>query len=79
MSTTYEKVPAGYWFNVTPDHPASKGSASGYIYPPSAPRKTWRICFATCTEHASHLTGKVNDFNTLAACKHQIHLQFSYF
>lgn len=79
MTTTYTKVPAGYWLEVTPDHPASKGRAEGMIYPPNERHKTWRICFGSCTEHASHLQGKVQDYNTLAACKHQIHLQFAYF
>jgi hypothetical protein len=79
MTTTYTKEPDGYWFKITPDHPASKGQARGMIYPPDRYHKTWRICYGTCTEHASHMQGKVSDFNTLAACKHQLHLQFAYF
>lgn len=79
MTTTYTKVPAGHWFDITPDHPASKGQACGCIYPPNEAHKTWRICFGACTEHASHLQGKVIDRNTLAAAKHQLHLQFAYF
>lgn len=81
MTTTYTKVPTGYWFEITPDFLCNKGKVEGIIYPP-APKpghKTWRICYGSCTEHASHMQGKVSDYNTLAACKHQLHLQFAYF
>ncbi len=76
----YNKVPAGHWFRVTPDHPSNRGTAEGMIYPPCPTHKgVWRICFGSCTDHTSHLQGKVKDYKTLAACKHQLHLQFAYF
>ena len=80
MTTVYTKVPAGHWFDVTPDFPGGKGSATGCIYPPyKKQRKTWRITYAICTGDTEHMQGKSQEFNTLAACKHQIHLQFAYF
>lgn len=78
MSITYTRVPAGHWFEVAPDYRANKGRATGMIYPPDKTHP-WRLTFAACTGHAAHLQGKVLDFQTLAAAKHQLHQQFLHF
>lgn len=79
MSVTYSRVPAGYWVDVKPEFPlANKGAVDAMIYPPEqlGSRKTWRICYGRCTEHASHLQGKVVDSVTLKAAKAFLETQF---
>lgn len=70
MSIKYQPTPDGFYVTLH----GHLGCIQATIHQPSKNngRKTWRLCFATCTGEAYPLIGRVLDRNTLAAVKHDL-------
>jgi hypothetical protein len=70
MSIKYLDTPDGFFVNLD----GRLGCIQATIHRPDKGdgRKTWILCFATCTGEAHSLIGKVLKHNTLAAVKHDL-------
>ena len=70
MSIKYLETPDGFFVNLD----GRLGCIEATIHRPDKNngRKTWSLCFATCTGEAHPLIGKVLERNTLAAVKHDL-------
>lgn len=70
MSINYLQTPDGYFVDLK----GRLGNIQATIHQPDKDggRKTWNLCFATCTGEAQPLIGKVLERKTLEAVKHDL-------